>query len=45
MPSLHQNWRKRQNRLCLEVRGSGEERKRRETVRRNGPNNVCNMNK
>jgi hypothetical protein len=38
MSSLQQNWRKRQNRFCLEVRGveRGEGRDR-----RNGPNNVC----
>jgi hypothetical protein len=32
MSSLQQNWRKGQNRFCLEVRGAGG---------RNEPNNVC----
>jgi hypothetical protein len=31
MSSLQQNWRKGQNRFCLEVRGVGK----------NDPNNVC----
>jgi hypothetical protein len=36
--SLQQNWRKGQNRFCLEVRGGRGERE--EAGRRKGPNNV-----
>jgi hypothetical protein len=35
--TLQQNWRKGQNRFCLELSGGG----RGEAVGRNGPNNVC----
>jgi hypothetical protein len=38
MSSLQQNWRKGQNRFCLDMRGGGEERKG--EGGRNGPNNV-----
>jgi hypothetical protein len=52
MSTLQQNWRKKQNRFCLEVRAVGEvvggKRKRVgggegwvEEGGRNGPNNVC----
>jgi hypothetical protein len=38
MSSLQQNWRRGQNKFCLEVRGCrGEE----EAGRRNGSNNAC----
>jgi hypothetical protein len=38
MSSLQQNWRKGQNRFCLEA---GRERERERVGGRNGPNNVC----
>jgi hypothetical protein len=40
MSSLQQNWRKGQNRFCLEVRGRGRGRGQ-GARRRNDPNNVC----
>jgi hypothetical protein len=40
MSSLQQNWRKRQNRFWLEVRGVGGRGKRRGIAGRNDPNNV-----
>jgi hypothetical protein len=39
MSILQQNWRKGQNRFCLEVRAVWGEREG--TAGRNGPNNVC----
>jgi hypothetical protein len=41
MSSLQQNWRRGQNRFCLEVRGGGREEGKWRAVGRNGPNNVC----
>jgi hypothetical protein len=40
MSTLQQNWRKEQNRFCLEVRAWGE-RERARGRGRNSPNNVC----
>jgi hypothetical protein len=40
MSSLQQNWRKGQNRFCLEVRGVGKRGRGQGAGRRNGPNNV-----
>jgi hypothetical protein len=40
MSSLQQNWRKGQNRFCLEGRGRGRGRGQ-GARRRNDPNNVC----
>jgi hypothetical protein len=47
MSSLQQNWRKGQNRFCLEATGRGGRRSRgREAGGRNGPNNeYINQNK
>jgi hypothetical protein len=39
MSTLQQNWRKGQNRFCLEARRVEE--RGREQRERNGPNNVC----
>jgi hypothetical protein len=41
MSSLQQNWRKGQNRFCLEVRGWWGDEGGGGTGRRNDPNNVC----
>jgi hypothetical protein len=41
MSSLQQNWRKGQNRFCLEVRGVGERGREWEVGGKNDPNNVC----
>jgi hypothetical protein len=41
MSLLQQNWRKGQNRFCLEVKGMGVRGRRRGVVGRNDPNNVC----
>jgi hypothetical protein len=41
MSSLQQNWRKGQNRFCLEARGVGVKGRGQEAKERNGPNNVC----
>jgi hypothetical protein len=44
MSSLQQNWKRGQNRFCLEARGQREgagERKGGWGRGRNGPNNVC----
>jgi hypothetical protein len=41
MSSLQQNWRKGQNRFCLEERGVGRKERRQEAGWRDGPNNVC----
>jgi hypothetical protein len=41
MSSLQQNWRKGQNRFCLEVRQGGGEREGLGLGGRNDPNNVC----
>jgi hypothetical protein len=41
MSSLQQNWRKEQNRFCLEARGLGEKWRGQGDGGRNGPNNVC----
>jgi hypothetical protein len=42
MSSFQQNWRRGQNRFCLEVmRVGGDGEGREEAGRRNGPNNVC----
>jgi hypothetical protein len=44
LSSLQQNWRRGQNRFCLEARGRWEGEGGREEVGsggRNGPNNVC----
>jgi hypothetical protein len=41
MSSRQQNWRKGQNRFCLEVRGVGGEGEGGEEGERNGLNNVC----
>jgi hypothetical protein len=40
MSILQQNWRKGQNRFCLEARRVGGKRGEVETVGINGPNNV-----
>jgi hypothetical protein len=40
MSSLQQNWRKRQNRLCLEARGMEGRGREQETGRKNDPSNV-----
>jgi hypothetical protein len=40
MFSLQQNWRRGQNRFCLEVRGVGRRRKGVGGRRNHGPNNV-----
>jgi hypothetical protein len=48
MSSLQQNWRRGQNRFCLEARGWGGIRRGWGAGGRNGPNNVCtyeSMNK
>jgi hypothetical protein len=39
--TLQQNWRKAQNRFCLEVRGKRGRRRGQGTGGRNDPNNVC----
>jgi hypothetical protein len=39
--NLQQNWRKRQNSFCLEVKGAGRRGRRWGCGRGNGPNNVC----
>jgi hypothetical protein len=41
MSTLHQNWRKEQNRFCLEVRGLWGEEKGARSRGRYCPNNVC----
>jgi hypothetical protein len=41
MSTLQQNWRKGQNRLCLEVRGVGGRGKRWGAWGRDDSNNVC----
>jgi hypothetical protein len=41
MSTLQQNWRKGQNRFCLEVREMGEKGRGWGAEGRNGPNNVC----
>jgi ribosomal protein L20 len=41
MSSLQQNWRKEQNRFCLEARGVRGRGRRQGAGCRNGPNNVC----
>jgi hypothetical protein len=41
MSSLQQNWRKGQDRFCLELRRVGRRGKEWETWWRNDPNNVC----
>jgi hypothetical protein len=41
MSSFQQNWRKGQNRFCLEARGDRGEREEMGAGGRNGPNNVC----
>jgi hypothetical protein len=41
MFSLQQNWRRRQNRFCLEVRSVGGKDRGQGAVGRDGPNNVC----
>jgi hypothetical protein len=45
MSSLQQNWRKGQNRFCLEAEGDGEERERVGTGGRNGQTMYAHMNK
>jgi hypothetical protein len=40
MFSLQENWRRGQNRFCLEVRGLGREGKEDRVGGRDGPNNV-----
>jgi hypothetical protein len=44
MSTFQQNWRKGQNKFCLEARGGGE-REEVEEWGRNGSNNVSYMNK
>jgi hypothetical protein len=39
--TLQQNWRKVQNRFCLEARREGEKKGGGRTGGRNDPNNVC----
>jgi hypothetical protein len=41
MSSLHQNWRRQQNRFCLEAREVEGEKERAGSRGRDGPNNVC----
>jgi hypothetical protein len=41
MSSLQQNWRRGQNRFCLEARGMGRRGKKRRAGGRNDPNDVC----
>jgi hypothetical protein len=41
MSSLQQNWRKGQNRFCLEARGVGGRKREWSAGRRNDPSNVC----
>jgi hypothetical protein len=41
MSTLQQNWRKGQNRFCLQVRRVGGERVEAGGRGENGPNNVC----
>jgi hypothetical protein len=41
MSSLQQNWRKGQNRFCLEARGVGDRGKGRRAGGRNDPSKVC----
>jgi hypothetical protein len=41
MSTLQQNWRRGQNRFCLEVKWGGERGRRWGAGGRNGPNNVC----
>jgi hypothetical protein len=41
MSSLQQNWRRVQNRFCLEARGEGGGERGYGSVGRNDPNNVC----
>jgi hypothetical protein len=43
--SLQQNWRRGQNRFCLEVRGLGGRGRGQGAERRNGPNNVWTYEK
>jgi hypothetical protein len=40
MFSIQQNWRRGQNRFCLEVRGFGERRRVWGAAGRDGPNNI-----
>jgi hypothetical protein len=41
MASLQQNWKREQNRFCLEAKWVGGKGRGRGRRGRNGPNNVC----